>query len=60
MDYEQEIAALVAGKIDQIEVTKDHFFAFNKVWRQADLRKQIVGEARHDGTVIYRFQAEAK
>ncbi|KRN28419.1 hypothetical protein IV38_GL001419 [Lactobacillus selangorensis] len=43
------------GKIDEIKVGHDEFMDFQKVWVNYDQRKEIVGTARRNGTVIYHY-----
>ncbi|MCO6541817.1 hypothetical protein DS831_08525 [Bombilactobacillus bombi] len=55
MDFVKLLQDLVAGKVKQIEINEDNFFAFNQAWLACPQHKQIIGTAAHDGKVIYRF-----
>ncbi|WP_057769379.1 hypothetical protein [Lactobacillus selangorensis] len=54
-DFKQEMDDLRHGKIDEIKVGHDEFMDFQKVWVNYDQRKEIVGTARRNGTVIYHY-----
>ncbi|AIM24679.1 hypothetical protein QQG09_01305 [Melissococcus plutonius] len=52
---EEKIAALKNGDIQEIIVTPDTFLAFREVWKNLPDKKNIVGEASLNGTIIYRY-----
>ncbi|MFC6314155.1 hypothetical protein ACFQHW_01040 [Lapidilactobacillus achengensis] len=54
-DYSQQLQALVNGEISSLTVTEKDFMNFRKAWLEFPQRKEIVGEAKRNGTVIYRF-----
>ena len=55
VDYKEKLDDLIAGKIDEIVVPGAEFDAFHPVWQELPQRKEIVGNAQRNGTVIYRY-----
>lgn len=54
-NYQEQINDLMAGKIKQISVPPAEFMAFRRVWLDLPQRKEIVGVAQRNGTIIYHF-----
>ncbi|WP_261806357.1 hypothetical protein [Lapidilactobacillus luobeiensis] len=54
-DYSQQLQALVSGGLSSLTVTEKDFMSFRKAWLAFPQRKEIVGEAKRNGTVIYHF-----
>ncbi|WP_040534516.1 hypothetical protein [Schleiferilactobacillus shenzhenensis] len=59
-DYQQALEQLVAGKIDEITIKPENFFAFRAVWTDFPQRNEIVGTAERGGTITYRFNVSGK
>lgn len=58
-DFEKAIDQLVAGTIQQIEVKPKDFLDFRRIWQERAERKEIIGIAQRNGTIIYKFKETA-
>ncbi|WP_179395117.1 hypothetical protein [Lacticaseibacillus absianus] len=56
-DYRQMMDDMRAGKLDQIEITPETFTAFRAAWTNYAGREEIVGQAKRNGQIIYRYQS---
>ncbi|MFD1465997.1 hypothetical protein ACFQ4L_07970 [Lapidilactobacillus mulanensis] len=55
VDYQEKLNELMAGKVAEVTVSAADFDAFHRVWQDLPQRKEIVGNAQRNGTVIYRY-----
>ncbi|WP_125606144.1 hypothetical protein [Lapidilactobacillus bayanensis] len=53
--YQQDLADLLSGQVSEVVVQASDFNEFVKVWEQLPQRKEIVGNAQRNGTVIYHL-----
>lgn len=58
-DFEKALDQLVAGEIDQIEVAPKDFLDFRRLWQERPERKEIIGVAQRNGTILYKFKETA-
>ncbi len=52
-EYYQAIIDLVDGSLEELIIEKEDFFTFRDAWLNHPNKKDILGEARHGGRVIY-------
>lgn len=48
---------LVQGQVDDIKIEKNDFMIFREIWINHEKKDQIIGEALHNGVVIYRYRS---
>lgn len=48
---------LVQGQVDDIKIEKNDFMVFREIWINHEKKDQIIGEAMHNGVVIYRYRS---
>ena len=48
---------LVQGQVDDIKIEKNDFMIFREIWINHEKKDQIIGEAMHNGVVIYRYRS---
>lgn len=53
--FEEKIKQLVAKEIEEIKIEKEEMMAFREVWKDHPERRSIIGEAGHEGKIIYRY-----
>lgn len=58
-DYKKALEKLVAGDISEITVAPKDFLDFRKAWQDQPARKEVVGMAQRNGTIIYQFKENA-
>lgn len=56
-DYVQMMDDLRAGKISEIKIVPDTFAAFREAWTNYPGRKEIVGQAKRGGTILYHYHS---
>lgn len=54
MDYRQILEDLISGKLSEYVVEASDAFSFQDALRNFEKRKEIVGVAKRNGTVVYR------
>lgn len=47
---------LVSREIEEIKIEKEDMMGFLEAWRERPERKQIIGEAAHEGKITYRYK----
>lgn len=55
-NFSQELADLIAGKIEKIEINTDEFTSFRQEWLKIKEKDWVVGEAHFGGDVTYRYE----
>lgn len=53
--YQQALADLMSGKVSELVIRPEEFNDFRRAWDQLPQRKEIVGNAQRNGTVIYHY-----
>lgn len=53
--YQQALNDLLSGQVSELVIAPEEFNEFRKVWEQLPQRKEIVGSAQRNGTVIYHL-----
>ncbi|SDQ51547.1 hypothetical protein LHA31_03115 [Carnobacterium viridans] len=48
---------LVQGQVDDIKIEKNDFMIFREIWINHEKKDQIIGEALHNGVIIYRYRS---
>ncbi|MFD1393702.1 hypothetical protein ACFQ3L_09010 [Lacticaseibacillus jixianensis] len=56
-DYTKMMDDLRAGKIAEIKIEPATFAAFRTAWTNYPSRKEIVGQAKRGGTILYHYQS---
>jgi hypothetical protein len=56
--FEEQINALLEGRITELIVDPQDFPAFREIWKNLPDRMSIVGEAGLNGRIIYRHMKE--
>lgn len=53
--YQQDLADLLSGKVSELVIAPEEFNDFRRAWEQLPQRKEIIGNAQRNGTVIYHY-----
>lgn len=53
--FKEKIEQLIAGEIGEIRIEKEEMMAFREIWKDHPERRRIIGEAGHEGKIIYRY-----
>jgi hypothetical protein len=51
---------LIKGDIDTMAIEKKDFMTFREIWINHEEKESIIGEALHNGNVIYRYRSNGK
>ncbi|MGY3766956.1 hypothetical protein ACWOAH_10555 [Vagococcus vulneris] len=54
-NFSKELTELIEGNRKEIQVSKEEFLNFRDIWSKLPEKDKIVGEAQHNGHIIYRF-----
>lgn len=56
--YETQLEKLKNGEIKTLEVKHENYFLFREAWLKRSDRKFFVGEAHHNGNIIYHYDED--
>ncbi|MEG0288400.1 MAG: hypothetical protein RR548_01050 [Carnobacterium sp.] len=55
-----EVEKLINGDLKELLVAKEDFMQFREIWLNHEKKDQIIGEAKHNGEVVFRYQTFAE
>lgn len=56
-DYVKLMDDLRAGRLNELKIDSESFAAFRAAWTNYPNRKEIVGQAKRGGTILYHYQS---
>ncbi|AEB29466.1 hypothetical protein CAR_c07720 [Carnobacterium sp. 17-4] len=56
-ELQMKMDQLVQGQVDNITIEKNDFMTFREIWINHKKKEQIIGEALHNGNIIYRYRS---
>lgn len=54
----ESIEGLLNKELKELVVNKNDFLAFREVWINHESKNQLIGEAKHEGVIVYRLKEE--
>lgn len=54
--YEEKLAQLKDGTLEELAISREDLLLFREAWLKLEDRADFVGEARHGGQIIYRYE----
>ncbi|WP_035053685.1 hypothetical protein [Carnobacterium pleistocenium] len=55
-----QLKQLLQGDTNAITIEKKDFMIFREIWINHEEKESIIGEALHNGNVIYRYSSNLK
>jgi len=59
-ELQNQLKQLIQGDIDAVTIEKKDFMTFREIWIKHEEKESIIGEALHNGNVIYRYRSNGK
>lgn len=59
-ELQNQLKQLIKGDIDTMAIEKKDFMTFREIWINHEEKESIIGEALHNGDVIYRYRSNRK
>lgn len=59
-ELQNQLKQLIQGDVDSVTIEKKDFMIFREIWNNHEEKESIIGEALHQGNVIYRYRSKGK
>lgn len=56
---ELQLEKLIEGELTEMVIAKENFMQFREIWMNHIQKDHIIGEAKHNGEVVYRFRTNS-
>lgn len=57
-ELRESLNQLIQGEVDTLMIEKNDFMTFREIWFSHEEKESIVGEALHNGKIIYRYRSK--
>ena len=57
-ELRESLNQLIQGEIDTLMIEKNDFMTFREIWFSHEEKESFVGEALHNGKIIYRYRSK--
>ncbi len=57
-ELQDQLKQLIQGNIDAVTIEKNDFMTFREIWINHEEKESIIGEALHNGNIIYRYRSK--
>lgn len=57
-ELQYQLKQLIQGNIDAVTIEKNDFMTFREIWINHEEKESIIGEALHNGNIIYRYRSK--
>ena len=57
-ELQNQLKELIQGTIDSLMIEKKDFMTFREIWINHEEKESIIGEALHNGNIIYRYRSK--